>query len=164
MQIRSRLTTAFVRPLLDWASPLMAPGTFQDASLLLNAICKPTVSWWCEARFWAQQVDNHPLFGVAIRGLLNAFKILPTACSKIRSVLLLHAQALKLQIVEFNHDHLVIRTSSNAVHCGRNLVTMLPISCNPLRCAQVGVLTQPGRTISECALGASCFPASKAPD
>jgi hypothetical protein len=91
MQIRSRLTTAFVRPLLDWASPLMAPGTFQDASLLFNAICKPTVSWWCEARFWAQQVDNHPLFGVAIRGLLNAFKILPTACSKIRSVLLLHA-------------------------------------------------------------------------
>ena len=27
------------------------------------------------------------------------------------------------------------------------LVTMLPISCNPLRCAQVGVLTQPGRIL-----------------
>ena len=46
--VRAKLTTAFVRPLFDWASPLLPPGNLQDAMDLFQAIAHSTVSWWCQ--------------------------------------------------------------------------------------------------------------------
>ena len=98
IQVRSRLTTAFVRPLDDWASPFMAPGTSEDAKALFRAISHASTTWWCYGRFWCQQVDNHPAFGVAIRGLCCCPAFLQTPSPQLTAVLKRHAEVLHLKI------------------------------------------------------------------
>ena len=73
---RGRLATAFVKPLQDWASPLMTPGSLQAAREPFRAIANASATWWCQARFWVQHIDLHPCYGVAIRGLCNASQLL----------------------------------------------------------------------------------------
>ena len=92
--VRSKLATAFVRPLWDWASPLRAPGTFGDAVQLFEAIAHPTVSWWCKGRFWSQDIENHPVFGVAVRCLCGASRVLPHCGPHTFAAIQAHAAAL----------------------------------------------------------------------
>ena len=62
IQVRSKLATAFVRPLADWASPFMSPGSQDQVKSLFRAITHATTKWWCYGRFWCQHVENHPCF------------------------------------------------------------------------------------------------------
>ena len=87
IQVRSKLATAFVRPLEDWASPFMAPAASQETKSLFRAISHASTNWWCQGRFWSQQVDNHPAFGVAIKGLCNAPAFLNAPSSQLTSAL-----------------------------------------------------------------------------
>ena len=117
-EVRAKLTTAFVRPLFDWASPLLPPGTIQEATNLFQAIAHSTVSWWCQPRFWAQQIENHPCFGVAIRGLCASYRVLNNKCPHIVKALDRHAKVLHLKIVSFQHDSLTIQSSDDSIVCG----------------------------------------------
>ena len=116
--VRAKFTTAFVRPLFDWASPLLPPGTIQEATNLFQAIAHSTVSWWCQPRFWAQQIENHPCFGVAIRGLCASYRVLNNKCPHIVKALDRHAKVLHLKIVSFQHDSLTIQSSDDSIVCG----------------------------------------------
>jgi len=76
METRSRLATAFIQPLFDWASPLMFPGTSKDAQMLFQGITHARAAWWCQPRFWAQHIELHRVFGTSIRALCNAGRVL----------------------------------------------------------------------------------------
>ena len=103
-------TTAFVRPLQDWASPLMAPAASQETKSLFRAISHASTTWWCYGRFWSQQVDNHPAFGVAIRGLCNAPAFLNAPSSQLTSALNRHAEVLSLKITRVTSQALWVQT------------------------------------------------------
>ena len=116
---RGRLATAFIKPLQDWASPLMSPGSLQAARELFRAITNASSSWWCQARFWAQHVDLHPRYGVAIRGLCNASQLLQHCSSRLTHSIQSLCKILKLQYLRCTQDSIFVRTSDETVKCGK---------------------------------------------
>ena len=111
IQVRSKLATAFVRPLEDWASPFMSPGSQDQVKSLFRAITHATTKWWCYGRFWCQQVENHPAFGVAIRGLCNGPGLLSSASRQLSAALARHASVLCLRVVRTTPQPLWVKTT-----------------------------------------------------
>ena len=119
IDVRSKLATAFIQPLQDWASPLIAPGTKAEAKQLFRAITHCTSTWWCQARFWCQHIELHPVLGVALRGICNMPRVLNDSCERVLFLLRIHCNALKLQVVHTSADSMVVKTSSQQLFCGR---------------------------------------------
>lgn len=107
---RVRLATSFLRPLMDWGSPLMKPGDPSLVRPLFKAVCAAKATWWCAGRFYALNVDLHPVLGVALRGLAFASRVLPDASPHVHALLEAHAQALHLRIVGFNHQAVTVQS------------------------------------------------------
>ena len=119
--MRSKLATAFIQPLQDWASPLITPGTTAEAKQLFRAITRCTSTWWCQARFWCQRIELHPVVGIALRGICNMPRVLNNSCERVLFLLRTHCNALKLQVVHTSADSIAVKTSSPQVFCGRAL-------------------------------------------
>ena len=111
IQVRSKLATAFVRPLEDWASPFMSPGSQDQVKSLFRAITHASTKWWCYGRAWCQQVENHPAFGVAIRGLCNGRGLLSSASGQLSAALARHASVLCLRVVRTTPQSLWVKTT-----------------------------------------------------
>ena len=118
---RGRLATAFIKPLQDWASPLISPGSMQAARELFSAITNASSKWWCQAGFWVQHIDLHPRYGVAIRGLCNASQLLQHFSTRLMHSIQSLCKILKLQYLRCTQDGIFVRTSDESVKCGQVL-------------------------------------------
>ena len=87
----------------------MAPAASQETKSLFRAISHASTTWWCYGRFWIQQVDNHPAFGVAIRGLCNAPAFLNAPSSQLTAALNRHAEVLFLKITRVTSQALWVQ-------------------------------------------------------
>lgn len=99
IEMRCRLACGFYRPALDWASPLLPPGTDKQAKELFRALTHCRATWWCQGRWWAGLIEDHPRFGPALRGLYNASKLHQWQSPHLTALLNAHADALQLRIV-----------------------------------------------------------------
>ena len=67
---RRRLTMGYARPLWTWCAPVFSPLPEKLAKQVFRAVVKARCSWWCMYRFFAQNLELHPGFDMA----LTAFK------------------------------------------------------------------------------------------
>ena len=67
MAVRERLAAVYVRPLWNWACPLLEPVPQKLVSNLYRAILSSNCDWWCQGRWWCQRVQLHPHFSAVLQ-------------------------------------------------------------------------------------------------
>ena len=73
---RLRLFDMCITPKFAWAAPFATIPCGSDdalAKLVLRAVVGSHCTWWCNRRFWADNINRHPPTAVAIRNI-RAFK------------------------------------------------------------------------------------------
>jgi hypothetical protein len=97
--IRAKAATAFISPMTRWALPLMEPAPAGLAKALWQAIMATGCTWWCQGRFWMENVQLHPVLGGSLQALQAAAKQCDYAASRtLQAATLRHAKEIGLVV------------------------------------------------------------------
>lgn len=114
--VRARLAAAFVRPHFTWCAPLHDAPSAGTVERAFRAIVRPTATWWCRRRFWADNVALHPQYAAAAAGL-RAVGPLCHEGGHLRRAVVAHLRRFGLALV--------------AVDVHRGVLAALPPSAGP---------------------------------
>ena len=97
---REVIAKCYIRPVMQWAAPLVAAPPADTAFLLRKAILRTGCTWWCHGRFWADRPLLHPIFGTAVTAFKHYYRVKDYP-SPVRSAALQeHARALRLYVTD----------------------------------------------------------------
>jgi hypothetical protein len=100
---REKAATMFISPLTRWALPLMEPAPAALAKTLWQAVVSTSCSWWCQGRFWLENVQLHPVLGGSLQAMQAAAKETAMAASRtLQAAVNQHAAAIGLRVRQWS--------------------------------------------------------------
>jgi hypothetical protein len=100
---RSKAATMFISPMTRWALPLIEPAPATLAKDLWQAITATRCKWWCQGRFWMENVQLHPVLGASVQAVRAAAKETAQAGSRtLQAAVEKHARGIGLRVREWS--------------------------------------------------------------
>ena len=109
LHIREEAARLFFKPKWLWPAPLLEVAPRRLVHELRKALLNYTdCSWWCQARFWADRIDIHPVYGAAVNSALAALRLGVPVSAIARTALSTHLRELGLCIASWDQRGLFL--------------------------------------------------------
>ena len=137
----------FFKPKWLWPAPLLEVAPRRLVHELRKALLNYTDrSWWCQARFWADRIDIHPVYGAAVNSALAALRLGVPVSAIARTALSTHLRELGLCIASWDQRGLFLSPLSEDL-CFRK--TLRPYFSHR-RANKPATCAAPGGTLYRC--------------
>ena len=81
---------------------------------MFRAVHNTGCTWWCAARWWAQRIQLHPVFGVALRGLYSCVQYLQYQSAHLLQAITRHTATLGLVFQSLGENGLYLKIPHTA--------------------------------------------------
>ena len=110
--VRAGIAATCITPKFRWAAPLIAQPPAGIAIAMRRALLRTNCTWWCQARFWAENVHLHPNFAVAIQALKAAVGL--ARSNLLDDAVATHATVLDVETCRNAQGRLRVRAAAHA--------------------------------------------------
>ncbi|CAK0796724.1 unnamed protein product [Prorocentrum cordatum] len=68
-EARATAVRAYAKPLWTWCSPVFSLPPPDVVPAAMSAVLSTRCTWWCRGRFWASNIDLHPIFSAVLTAI-----------------------------------------------------------------------------------------------
>ncbi|CAK0846118.1 unnamed protein product [Prorocentrum cordatum] len=68
-EARATADRAYAKPLWTWCSPVFSLPPPDVVPAAMSAVLSTRCTWWCRGRFWASNIDLHPIFSAVLTAI-----------------------------------------------------------------------------------------------
>ncbi|CAK0812358.1 unnamed protein product, partial [Prorocentrum cordatum] len=68
-EARAAAVWAYAKPLWTWCSPVFSLPPPDVIPAAMSAVLSTRCTWWCRGRFWASNIDLHPIFSAVLAAI-----------------------------------------------------------------------------------------------